>query len=86
VEAELDLVHPDAPPVGNVGGLMQALAAEAEEAHVRFEYRYAGDALVVDTAELQAELGEVPLTAPPVLHWLLGYVNHAVESLRLGDK
>jgi hypothetical protein len=49
----------------------------------RFSYRHEvdGRAFELDTAAIQAELGEVPLTHPQVREWLHGYIAEGEAEL-----
>jgi anti-sigma regulatory factor (Ser/Thr protein kinase) len=81
VRALLRLSHPDRPPLGDLGAVVQALACEAPRAALHLRYEVEGRAFTVDTRELQSELQDVPLTHPGVLHWLRGHVNSEVKEV-----
>jgi hypothetical protein len=86
VRSWLRLGNIDRPPLGDMGGVVQALACEPaialvyrhsvlsarERAHKSFE---------LDTREIQQELGDVALTSPPVLDWLRGHVKEGLREL-----
>ena len=84
VRAQVKLSNIDRPPLGDMGGVVQTLACQAQTVHLRYRHEVAGASFDFDTAELQQELGEAPVTAPTVLHWI---GEHVREGLRgVGSK
>lgn len=81
VRAVLRLSHPDRPPLGDLGAVVQALACETPRAALHFRHEVSGRAFTMDTRELQSELQDVPLTHPGVLHWLRGHVNSELKEV-----
>jgi hypothetical protein len=81
VRGVMQASHLDRPPMGDLGAVMQSLAAEADRAAVRYEHTVDGRSFVVDTAELQKELGEAPLTSPAALVWLRGHVEEELREI-----
>ena len=84
IEAVFGYGHIDRPPLGDIGGVLQALACEAQTVCVRYAHQTNGGCFAVDTDQLQQELGDVPLAEPAVLRWLRQYTNEQVETLTVG--
>jgi len=86
VRSWLRLGNIDRPPLGDMGAVVQALACETALA-LRYRHLVRGArerahrSFVLDTLELQHELGDVALTSPPVLDWLRGHVNDGLREL-----
>ena len=81
IHATMRLGSIDRPPLGDIGGVLQALACEAQTVCVRYAHQTNGGCFAVDTDQLQQELGDVPLAEPAVLRWLRQYTNEQVETL-----
>jgi anti-sigma regulatory factor (Ser/Thr protein kinase) len=81
VRARVRLSHLDRPPLGDMGGVMQALTCEADRVHLLYRHEVAGASFELDSAELQRELGEVKATDPAVLHWIGQYVRAGLREL-----
>lgn len=79
ITARMRLGHLDRPPLGDMGAVVQALACETERVALRYTHSVDGASFEVSTAQLQEELGEVPLCEPGVLRWL---AQHVKEGLR----
>lgn len=81
VSGWMRLSHLDRPPLGDVGALMQALACEWPVVRARYEHRVEDRRFVLDLGELQAELGDVPVSSPIVLSWLAEHIREQVACL-----
>ena len=81
VRGRMRLSHLDRPPLGDMGAVVQALACEAGRVRLRYHHRVNQELFELDTAELQARLGDVPVTDPTVLHWLGGFVNDGLREV-----
>ncbi len=81
VRGQMRLSHLDRPPLGDMGGVMQALACEAERVRVVYRHRAPGGLFELDTAALQRKLGEVRVTDPTVLHWIGEHVQAGLREL-----
>ena len=79
VRAQVRLSHLDRPPLGDMGGVLQSVACEAQRVRLRYRHEAAGGVFELDTAELQRELVDVPVTNPAVLNWI---GKHVREGLR----
>ena len=81
VRAALRLSHWDRPPLGDVGAVLQSLACEAGHVHLVYTQQVGEAVFALDTAELQRELGEVPVTTPAVLHWIGEHVREGLQEI-----
>jgi len=81
VRGVLRLGHVDRPPLGDMGGVIQALVCEAARTRLRYRHVVDGRAFELDTSGLQAELGEVPLSHPSVLQWVGEHVNGGLREV-----
>lgn len=82
VTARMKLSHVDRPPLGDMGGVMQSLACDADRVHLTYRHAVAGQWLNLDTNALQYELDDVGLGNPMVLQWLGRHVNEQLRDLR----
>lgn len=76
------LTHMDRPPLGDVVGTMLALII-ATPAGLDYVLSLATpeDAYTLDTREMRAALGEVPLDTPEVIAWMREGMTEAFETL-----
>ncbi len=81
VQAEVRLSHLDRAPLGDMGIVVQSLACEAGRIALRYRHRTPVGVFNLDTQELQAELEDVALSEPSVLHWLGQYVRVELQAL-----
>ena len=82
IRARVQLSHLDRPPLGDMGGVIQALACEADRVRLRYRHEVCGAVFELDSAELQRQLGEVAVTAPAVLHWMGEHVREGLREVR----
>jgi hypothetical protein len=50
--------------------------------NIHYLHRVDGRAFEFSTADVRAELGEIPLTLPPVRKWLQEFIAEGEENLR----
>jgi anti-sigma regulatory factor (Ser/Thr protein kinase) len=81
VRARVRLSHLDRPPLGDMGGVAQTLACEADRVRLRYRHEAPAGVFELDTADLQRELGEVPVTNPAVLHWIGEHVRQGLREV-----
>ncbi len=81
VRATVRLSHLDRPPLGDMGGVLQTLACEADRVHLRYRHEAAGGVFELDTEDLQRERNEASVTAPTVLHWIGEHVRGGVREI-----
>ena len=81
VTASFSLSHIDRMPLGDMAGTVTALIRL--NPGVDFVYRHTvdGRSFEMDTRELRAQLGDVPLSEPDVMEWIDGYLREQVDSL-----
>ena len=84
VYASFQLDHLDRAPIGDMGSTLVSLIQANDQ--IRFIYRHKTDqgTFVLDTDELHAQLGDVPLSEPAVLSWLHAYINENLENIQGG--
>lgn len=81
VRGTMRLSHMDRPPLGNMGGLIQALACEGNLQAVRYRHVRNGQEFHLDTSHLMCNLGGSSLANPQVLCWLERMVNEELAGL-----
>ena len=81
VTASFSLSHIDRMPLGDMAGTVTALIRL--NPGVDFVYRHTvdGRSFEMDTRELRAQLGDVPLSVPDVMEWIDGYLREQEDSL-----
>ena len=81
VTASFSLSHIDRMPLGDMAGTVTALIRL--NPGVDFVYRHTvdGRSFEMDTSELRAQLGDVPLSEPDVMEWIDGYLREQEDSL-----
>ena len=67
--------HIDFTPLGDVVSTLTTLIQGAPEIRWRYRHSLPGGEVSLDTAELSAVLGDVPLSAPDVIAWIAGYLE-----------
>ena len=79
--ASFSLSHIDRMPLGDMVGTVTALIRL--NPGVDFVYRHTvdGRSFEMDTRELRAQLGDVPLSEPDVMEWIDGYLREQEDSL-----
>lgn len=84
VYASFQLDHLDRVPIGDMSSTMVSLIQANDQ--IRFLYRHATDSGVftLDTDELHAQLGDVPLSEPAVLSWIGEYINENLDDIQGG--
>jgi len=73
--------HIDRAPLGDVTGTLLAVIL-AGSCDVRYAHRVDGEAFEFHTADMRAELGEIPLTHPAVRKWLQEFIAEGEQKLR----
>ncbi len=84
VSASYRLDHLDRAPIGDMSGTIVSLIQANDQIH--FVYRHHTDhgTFVLDTDELHAQLGDVPLSEPAVLSWIGEYINENLDDIQGG--
>ncbi|MBQ7936164.1 MAG: ATP-binding protein [Clostridia bacterium] len=84
VRASFRLDHLDRAPIGDMSSTIVSLIQANDQ--IRFIYHHETDkgSFVLDTDELHAQLGDVPLSEPAVLNWIGEYINENLEDIQGG--
>lgn len=75
--------HIDRAPLGDVKGTLLAFLMAERPINLHYVHRVDGRTFEFDTAELQDELGGVPLTHPAVRRWLAEFIAEGEAKLQL---
>jgi len=81
--AEFQHSHLDRMPLGDLAGTWLTLLAAHPGVHWQFHYRSGSAAFLFDDEDLKRELGDVPLTEPPVLCYLRETLTAGVSGVQL---
>jgi len=73
LEAAFQHSHIDRAPLGNIAGTLLTIIL-FDVGDVRYVHRVDEQVFEFDTAEMRAELGEIPLTHPEVRRWLQEFI------------
>ena len=79
--AEFQHSHIDRAPLGDLGGTLLAVIL-AGSCDLHYVHRVNGETFEFDTADIRAQLGDIPLTHPEVRRWLQEFIAKAEEKLR----
>jgi hypothetical protein len=94
VWAEFQLSHPDRQPLGDLAGTLLAFLLSERMPELRYEHSVCRDISTgataegsprqfqFDTADIRAELGDVPFSHPAVVQWLAEYLKEGEDVLR----
>jgi hypothetical protein len=90
VEATFRLSHPDRQPLGDMAQTLLAFLLSERVPELRYEHRLNRDpasngstAFEFDTADIRAELSDVPFTHPAVVQWLAAFLEDGENALRI---
>jgi len=81
VKAAFQHSHIDRKPLGKIGDTLIAILAGHPELDLRYEHRKEGSDFILDTREIRAALGQVPLNAPAVISALRTQMLSALSEL-----
>lgn len=89
VAATFQLSHPDRQPLGDMAGTLLAFLLSERAPELRYEHHVKRSPVFgshsvfgFDTAEIRAELGELPLTHAVVAGWLAAFLEDGENVLR----
>ncbi len=84
IYASFRIDHLDRMPIGDMSSTMVSLIQAND--HIRFIYTHKTDVgeFVLNTDDLHAQLGDVPLSEPMVLNWIEEYINENLEDIQGG--
>ncbi len=81
VEASWKMSHLDRPPLGNLVATVKAILVTNPELHFQYDHRVDDRSFTLDSGEIRAALGDLPLTQPDVLDWLDQYLKENLSIL-----
>ncbi len=84
VKASFQLSHWDRAPLGDIGGTLLAVVCTGSAVDLSFRHQVGDHLFEFSTAEIRAELGEIPLSEPKVRGWIENLLNEGEASLRNG--
>ncbi|MDY7040315.1 MAG: ATP-binding protein [Chloroflexota bacterium] len=81
VQATFQHSHIDRAPLGNIRDSLLSFLLAAREVDLHYAHRVAGRQFDFDTAEMRAELGDVPLSHPAVREWLSEFIAEGEREI-----
>lgn len=85
VEAFWRLSHLDRPPIGNMAATLKTILVMNPAIHFQYSHTVGEKSFALDSAEIRAALGDLPLTQPEVLEWIDGYLKENLSILYGGN-
>lgn len=82
--ASYRLDHLDRAPIGDMSGTIVSLIQANDQIHFVYHHHTDRGTFVLDTDELHAQLGDVPLSEPAVLSWIGEYINENLDDIQGG--
>lgn len=73
--ASFALNHPDLPPLGNLKDTILVMIVSNPEVNFSFSYTINGKEFTLDTEEIKAQLGDIPINHPEVINFLGKYLD-----------
>ena len=73
--ASFALSHPDLPPLGNLKDTILVLIISNPEVNFSFSYTINGKNFTLNTKEIKAQLGDVPISHPEVIKFIGQYLD-----------
>jgi hypothetical protein len=86
VRAEFQRSHIDRAPLGDMPSTLLGLLLSDRPAEIRYTHRLGERTFVFDTAQVRAELGDVPMTHPLVRDWMRDYLIEGESDVRAGEQ
>lgn len=80
LQATFQHSHIDRAPLGDIVGTLLAMIL-SERCDVHYVHRVDGREFTLHTADIRAELGEIPLTHPAVRQWLGEFITEGEAGL-----
>ncbi len=81
MQATFQHSHIDRAPLGDIMGTLMAIILSGL-CNVHYVHRVDGREFAFHTADIRAELGEIPLTPPAVRRWLEEFITEGEARLR----
>lgn len=83
VQVQFQHDHLDRAPLGDMAETLVSVMAMNESCHLRYLHCRDAAAFSFDSQEIEEILGEVPLSHPEVVAWLLQYIRENEKSLEV---
>ncbi len=68
-------------PLGNLGDTVKLLIMESPDVRFLLTLSSDGNQVMIDTDEIKAQLGDVPIVEREILEWIEEFVNENVENI-----
>ena len=81
VKAYFDIRNVDRPPLGDIAQTIAGVILANPETNLKLILRRDNKVFELDTEEIKARLGEVPITEYNVLIWIREYVNEGIIAI-----
>jgi len=81
LEATFQHSHVDRAPLGDIAGALLTVILGGKECDIHYIHRVDGKEFEFNTADIKAELGEVPLSHPEVRKWLQEFMAEGEAAL-----
>lgn len=81
VESSWQLSHLDRPPLGNIAATVKAILVMNPDILFQYTHRVDDRSFSLDSGEIRAALGDLPLTQPDVLDWIDQYLKENLSIL-----
>lgn len=82
VIAHFELNSIDRAPLGDMAGTMTTLISGSPEIDFVYKHIKNGKEFVMNTADIKAVLGDVPLDLPEVVMWIDGYIREGLSEIQ----
>ncbi|MGI6296221.1 MAG: ATP-binding protein [Armatimonadota bacterium] len=86
LQATFKLNHIDRAPLGDVKSTLIALIAANPDIDIVYRHQVDSMEFVLDTRQIRAELGDVPINENAVINWLAEYIEDGLSSSFFAEK
>ena len=86
MDAVWQLSHLDRPPLGNMVSTVKTILVMNPEILFQYAHKVDDRCFSLDSGEIRAALGDLPLTQPEVLAWLDDYLKENLSILYGGKE
>ena len=81
LKASFGIGNIDRPPLGDIAETIAGVILANPEIDLELELKRDGEVFELDSSEIKARLGEVPITEYGVLAWIKEYVNEGIIAI-----
>ena len=74
--------HIDRAPLGDIAGSLMAVLLSERTVDIHYRHVVGKEEFELDTAEVRAQVGDLPLSHPAIREWLEGALSEGLASLR----